>query len=564
MSVTAQEVAGTWRLGVLGDLAAPATQGELVRALEQRGARPVELSFYDARTLPGPVLEKLLDLVADGAPLKLYAYHTHLLHHLLRLHLPALGVFVPVETVAAPVVAAVALGGSADSLDKLLAIVEALPRANVAVFVVQHVLDDQPSYLDRLLQSRTDYAVVMPQHLTAIVPGTIYVAPPGHQMKVAHGQVYLTTDQVVNFARPSIDVLFTSVAEEYRERALAVLLCGFGHDGVDGLQTVKRHGGCVLVERSSDCAASALPDAGIASRAFDHVLSLPELRCFVASAVAGRGPGLPPRLIELLLEAVLSRHGYDFRNYQRSTVERRLENLRGQLRAADFFALQREILTDPEVFERLFLELSIGVTAFFRHPAQFQLLREKVLPYLESCPSIRIWSAGCANGREAYSLAMLLDELGLLDRAQIFATDINPYLLDEGKSGLYPVEEGEEAQRNYQASGGQGSLDKWLVPDRNCLKVAPRLRKHVLFYSHSLTHDGPFQEFQLIVCRNVLIYFHPVLQRRVLELFAGSLHRDGFLLLGPSEGGGTGDGRRFFAPCVEKGELYRWGPEGGA
>lgn len=563
MSVTVQDDhAGIRSINVLDDLSDPVCHANLLKALDQHAGRPVDVTFYDARTLPGDVLEKLIELKAAKVPLKIHTYHYYLLHHLMRLDLPAISVSPATSQPVSPLYTGIALGGSADSLDKILAIVEALPLSDAAIFIVQHILEDEPNYLDKLLQARTDYAVEMPQHMAEIQAGTIYVAPPGHQMKVAHCRVYLTRDKKINYARPSIEALFKSVAEEYRQSSLAVLLCGYGSDGVAGLKAIKSQGGCVLVENSADCRARDLTEAGIASGAYDHVLSLPELRCFVASAVAGRCRNFSPQLIGLLLEAVFSRYGYDYRNYQHSTVERRLDNVSSQIGAPDFFALQREILIDPEAFERLFLELSINITAFFRHPEQFRVLREKVLPYLDSFSNIKIWSAGCANGKEAYSLAILLDELGMLEKSQIFATDINPYQLEEGKNGLYPLEKLEEGRCNYVASGGQGRIEDWLTVSKGCLKMHPRLNKHVQFYPHSLVHDGPFNEFQLILCRNVLIYFHPALQASVMELFSRSLHSDGFLLLGPSEGISLGEGERYFSPYPFHEKFYRWSKGG--
>ncbi|MDD1622064.1 MAG: hypothetical protein LUQ11_11345 [Methylococcaceae bacterium] len=557
MSITVQETTGIRRIGVLGELTDPVCHRDLLNALAQRDERKVEITFYDARTLPGDVLETLLDLSASSVPLKIVTYHNYLLYHLMRMGLPALGELAGGTLPVVSEVTAVVLGGSADSLDKILAIIEVLPASKAVVFIVQHILENEPSRLDNLLQVRTDYRVELPQHLTAVVPGTIYIAPPGHHMKVAHGMVYLTRDKKINYARPSIEVLFTSVAREYRQSSLGVLLCGYGNDGVAGLKSIKDQGGLVLVENSDDCGARNLTDAGIASGAFDHVLSLPELRCFVASAVAGRSQNFSQPLIDLLLEAVFSRYGYDYRNYQPGTVQRRLNKLLNQKGWPDFFTLQREILTDPDAFEQMFLELSINVTAFFRHPEQFRVLREKVLPYLDSFSSIKIWSAGCANGEEAYSLAILLDELGMLDKTQIFATDINPYQLEEAKNGLYPLEHFDEGQRNYRVSGGQRCLEDWLTVGKGYLKMGPRLPKHLVFYQHSLEHDGSFNEFQLIVCRNVLIYFHPELQQRVMELFYSSLHRDGFLVLGPSEGIVAGEGERFFIPYAKHEKIYR-------
>lgn len=558
MSVTVQDAAGIRHIDILGDLDDPVSRKALLEAFDQRAGRALDLTFYDARTLPGELLERLLELSAAAVPLKIHAYHHYLLHHLMRLDLPVLAKSAVNASSVDPDYVAVVLGGSADSLNKILAIVEALPVGNAAIFIVQHLLENAPNYLDKLLKVRTDYVVDMPQHMAEIRPGTIYISPPGYQMKVAHGRVYLTRDKKINYARPSIEVLFKSIAEEYRQCCLGVLLCGHGTDGVAGLEAIKRRGGCVLVENSADCEAHSLTDAGIAGGAFDYVFSLPELRCFIASAVAGRHRDFTPQLIGLLLEAVFFRYGYDYRSYQYSMVERRLDKLRSQLAAPDFFSLQREILTDPEVFESLFIELSINVSAFFRHPDQIRVLRDKVLPYLDSFPSIKIWSAGCANGEEAYSLAILLDELGMLDKAQIFATDINPYQLEEGKNGLYPLKQLEEARHNYSASGGQNRIEDWLICGKGYLKTLPRLNKHIQFYVHSLVHDGPFNEFQLILCRNVLIYFHPGLQNHVMELFSRSLHQDGFLVLGTSEGTSLGEGERYFSAYAPSEKIYRW------
>ena len=560
MNVTIQDSAALRRIEVLGALEEEGEREALVAALYPDAWVRCELSFYDARTLPAAVVAALAEVLHSGRELRVVAYHSYLTHFLLRLGLPA--VTVPSRSIRPPAaeVAAVALGGSAESLDKILAIVEALPDSEAAVFIVQHVLEEEENHLDRLLRVRTDYAVVMPHHLVPVEPATIYVAPPGHHMRVAHGRVYLSRDRKEQFARPSIDRLFESVAREYGERAVAVLLCGFGRDGVAGIGTLKECGATVIVEESDDCGeARALTDRGRESGRFDHLLHLEEIIALLSAALAGRtGEGFSPALIERLLEALYARYGYDFRGYQRGTVERRLDKLMRLSSAADPYEMLRELLADRESFERLFLELSINVSAFFRHPEQFRLLRERVLPYLDSFPRIKIWSAGCATGEEVYSLALLLDELGMLEKSQIFATDISRFVLDEAKSGLFPREALAESEANYRAAGGEGESGALFSDNGLYLEIAPRYREHILFHHHSLAHDGVFNEFQLILCRNVMIYFHPTLQRRVMELFSRSLHRDGFLMMGPSEGLVTGEGERYFTPYAKGEKLYRW------
>ncbi|GAB6041262.1 CheR family methyltransferase [Endothiovibrio diazotrophicus] len=558
MSVTYNDNAGIRRIEVLGLLDQEEERSALAEAVHPSGWVRCEVSFYDARTLPAAAVDALAGVLWSGRALKIHAYHTYLAHFLLRLGLPA--VTVPSHSMrdAQAATRAVVLGGSAESLDKIIHIVERLPLSDATVFIVQHVLEDEENHLDRLLRSRTDYTVVMPHHLMEIQPATIYIAPPGHHLKVAHGRVYLTRDRKVQYARPSLDVLFESVAHEYGEHAMAVLLCGFGQDGVKGMATLKAKGATVIVEESSDCVdAHVLPDHGRASGHYDHAFHRQEIAAFLAAALVGRERQPSSTLVDLLLEALYVRYGYDFRGYQRGTVERRLDKLARLRGNHDFFELVRELLAEPESFERLFLELSINVTAFFRHPHQFRLLRERVLPYLDSFPRVKIWSAGCSTGEEVYSLAVLLDELGMLEKSQIFATDINRYVLEEAKGGLFPREKLDEDRANYREGGGETN-DVFLHDNGLYLEIEPRYRRHILFHHHSLAQDGVFNEFQLILCRNVMIYFHPRLQRRVTELFAKSLHRDGFLMLGPSDALPHDEGERYFTPYAEREKVYRW------
>lgn len=539
MNQTLQRDAAVRQVNLLGRLDRAENMAELFALLAAPVAQPIEIACFDADSLPVELIEAIAAALDRGIEVKVRAYRPLLAYGLLRLSLPVLAVPPPAQHALLARCRAVALAGSANSLDKILNIVESLPDSESSVFVLQHVQEDQPNLLDRLLKMRTDYTVVMPQHLMAIKPHTIYVAPPGHHMKVAHGLVYLTRDHKVSYARPSIDVLLESMAIEYGPDTLAALLCGYGQDGVAGCAAVRAAGGCVLLEDGSECeGAGMLPDAAHAAGHFDHLLKHRAIASIVAAAVSPRkrtanadeGP-----LLDLFLAAVHEHTGYDFRNYQRGTLERRITNLIHSAGFASFFDFQRAALSNPQITQRLLTELSINVTEFFRHPEQFRQIRDNVLPYLASFPLIKAWAAGCATGEEAYSLAMLLDEAGLLPKSRIFATDINPYLLEIAQSGLYPAATLENSRNNYAKTGGT-DLSHLIENHDRYLKVAPRYRERVLFHHHDLGQDGVFNEFQLIVCRNVMIYFDPDLQRRVFRLFAQSLHREGFLLLGPSDG----------------------------
>ncbi|MDD5296765.1 MAG: chemotaxis protein CheB [Rhodocyclaceae bacterium] len=562
MNVSLQEQDHLSKISVLGQVDSPDEWQELIAACARCTAGPdaCEIYFFDAYTLPGEVIEALAAHVRAGHKLKLYACESFLVHSLARLGLSVHPLPGHARQPGLNEVAALAIGGSAESLSRILYIVERLPVGQVAIFIVQHILEDQRNLLDDLLRVRTEYEVVMPTQLMPVRPGTIYIAPPGHHMKVANGLVYLTRDRKVQFARPAINLLFQSVAAEYGNRAVGVLLCGYGQDGVEGCAEMRRKEGCVLVEEGDECDnAQVLPDAARTAGAYDYLLDVRGLACFLGCLIGGRTSQPSPDLLELFLEALHSRYGYDFRGYQHGTLERRVDKLIRLMGERDFFDFQREVLTDATAFQHFFMEMSINVTSFFRHPEQFRLLREEVLPYLETFPLIKIWSAGCATGEEAYSLAFLMDELGILDKTYLFATDMNPHVLRQAEAGLFPVSCLNESRENCRQVGCKRGFDDFVENVEGMyLRVPERIRRRILFHHHSLVHDGVFNEFQLIVCRNVLIYFAPPLQQKVMERFANSLHRDGFLMLGPSESLDTGEGGRWFAAYRGKLKVYRW------
>lgn len=565
MSIALHHVGSLARVAVLGRVDGPAVMAQLrdtlTTALASCGKDGVELSFYDADVLPRETVDLLASHMDADAPLRVMAYHPLLAHSLMRLGLPARQVLKNAPGgVPEPPCRAIALAGSAGSLEKILQIVSHLPLGGVPVFVAQHIDEQQVNLLDQLLKVRTDYQVIMPQHLVPVAPDTIYIAPPGCHMKVAHGLVYLTRDRKVQFARPAIDTLYASLAGEYGAGVLAVLLSGYGCDGVDGCATLMAAGATVLVEDPAECgAAAAMPEAARAAGQFSHILGLPALTSLCAAAAAGDMAAPSDAALELFLEAIAAQCGADFRNYQRDSLKRRILNLMQQFGLRSFGAFQRAVLTDAALFERLTAELPVGVTSFFRHPEQLRLLHDDILPYLASFPLLKVWSAGCSSGEEAYSLAILLDELLLLERSHLFATDINSHLLALARSGLYPATALDLNRSNYRASGGTGSWDDYLPPGRRYLRVPERLRTRVLFHRHSLTSDGIFNEFQLILCRNVLIYFDADLQRQVLQRFASSLHVDGFLVLGPQDGLNLIAQEQGFIPYRAGSHIYRRG-----
>ncbi|MBU1368310.1 MAG: protein-glutamate O-methyltransferase CheR [Bacteroidetes bacterium] len=239
--------------------------------------------------------------------------------------------------------------------------------------------------------------------------------------------------------------------------------------------------------------------------------------------------------LELLLEAIFRQYGYDFRNYSRAHVKRRLYNRLRQHELASFSQLQHAILYDVTVFHEVLRDLSINVTEMFRDPAFYASLRAEVIPILKTYPYIKIWHAGCATGEEVYSFAILLMEEGLYERSQIYATDFNTDVLETAQKGIYPTSRMKEYTLNYQAAGGKESFSKYYTARYDAALFDPELKKNIVFAEHNLVTDSVFSEVNLIICRNVLIYFNRSLQNKVMELFAESLIKGGFLGLGTKE-----------------------------
>ncbi len=239
--------------------------------------------------------------------------------------------------------------------------------------------------------------------------------------------------------------------------------------------------------------------------------------------------------IDLLLEAIFRRYGYDFRSYARASLGRRLRQFLDGSEASSLSGLIPPILRDEQLFSELAQALSITVTEMFRDPSVYRALSEHVIPILRTWPRFKVWHAGCATGEEVYSLAILLTEANLYDRATIYATDFNDRALQTAREGIYELDLIQGFTKNYQSSGGAGSLSDYYHARYNLAAFGSGLRANVTFANHNLAVDGVFGEMHLVVCRNVLIYFNRDLQDRALSLFAESLVHGGYLCLGLKE-----------------------------
>ncbi len=239
--------------------------------------------------------------------------------------------------------------------------------------------------------------------------------------------------------------------------------------------------------------------------------------------------------INLLLEGLYQMYGYDFRGYVRGSISRRIINRMKAERLPTITALLEKVLHEPRVLERLLNDLSIRMTEMYRDPSFFAAFRKEVVPLLRELPEIRIWHAGCATGEEVYSMAILMQEEGLSEKTRIYATDMNEKALHAAQKGAFPLKKMQQYTKNYLKSGGKMAFSEYYTTDHQFAYFSPNLTENLTFAQHNLVSDSSFNEFHVILCRNVMIYFDNTLQQQVHRLFYDSLADGGFIGLGSKE-----------------------------
>lgn len=260
---------------------------------------------------------------------------------------------------------------------------------------------------------------------------------------------------------------------------------------------------------------------------------------------------------DLLLQAIYQKYGYDFRDYAKASIRRRLRYRLSQSNLKTISEMQHELLNDKKFFDRLLLDLTINVTEMFRDPSFFKVLREIVISELKKQPFIKVWHAGCSSGEEIYSTAILLKENGMYESSLIYATDTNELVLDKAKSGIFPIEKMKDFTVNYRKAGGLASFADYYTARYDNAIMDNSLKKNIVFSNHNLVTDSVFGEMDLIMCRNVLIYFNRELQDRVFRLFRDSLRPGGFLCLGSKETVRFSSLSENFENVIEKERVYR-------
>ena len=452
----------------------------------------------------------------------------------------------------------VVTGSSAGGIDALTVLVAGLPADfNAAVVIAQHLAPAQESRLGAILRGKTALRVMTVEGREPLVPGTIYVVGPDHDVEIVGD--HATTHVVARKGpKPSIDRLFSSAAASHGERLIAIIFSGMGNDGLAGARAVKEHGGTVIVQEPSSAPFPSMPRA-IPPTLVDLTARPEAMGPMLVDVILGIVEPQTPndqRVLRSILVQLRDRSGVDFTQYKTPTILRRLSRLMIASGVDSLDAYLRFLQTHPEAFARLVSAFLIKVTEFFRDAPLFDELRSVILPRLidearANDSELRMWSAGTSTGEEAYSLAILCAELlREADRpvaVRIFATDLDDDAIAFARRGLYPAQSVQQLPQPW--------VDRYFVRVGEDFEVAKSIRNMTVFGQHDLGQRAPFPRIDLCLCRNVLIYFTRELQTRALQLFAFSLRDGGFLVVGKAESTGALDA--FFRTVDSTLKIYQ-------
>jgi two-component system CheB/CheR fusion protein len=467
----------------------------------------------------------------------------------------------------------VGIGASAGGLAALEQFFEKVPpKSGLAYVVVQHLDPTQKALLAELLQRVTSMPVRLAEEMMRVEPDCVYVIPPNTELIVTKGALHLDKPAEPRGMRLPINILFSSLARDQGERAVAVILSGMGSDGTLGMQAVKALGGLTAVQQPDSAQFDSMPRSAIAAGCADIVALSAELPGRIlatiaqtpgatepepaAKEVADSSSALPAAPLHSIFKQLQQRTRRDFSLYKPSTVHRRIER-RMAIHALSTLAQYANFLQqNPQEIDLLFKELLIGVTSFFRDAAVWQHLADVTLPELLARrpqeQKLRAWVAGCSTGEEAYSLAMVFAEVA--ERLpqhqdctlQIFASDLSLDAIATARRGQYPA--------SISATVSADRLARFFSAHDGRYRIKQNIRDHVLFAQQDVVLDPPFTKLDLLFCRNLMIYFDATLQSKLLPLFHYSLRPGGVLMLGSSET--VGRFNRLFTPIESKLRLY--------
>ena len=461
----------------------------------------------------------------------------------------------------------VGIGASAGGLEALEQFFENMsPESGIAFVVIQHLSPDYKSFMPELLSKRTKMKVCQIQDKMEIMPGYVYLNPPRYNVSISKGKFMLKEQESAQKVNLAVDTFFESLAAHQNEKSIGVILSGTGSDGTRGCRAIKEAGGAILVQDEKTAKFNGMPKSVISTKVYDYILS-PGKMADVILKYTGQASLISVKeqneeiaeeakdLLTQIFDFIKKKYSIDFGLYKPSTVLRCLDR---RMRICQQTALEDYLLylrEDTDEVDRLYNSMLIGVTRFFRDKEAFETLKNLVIPEIlknkEPGTPVRIWVAGCSTGEEAYSIAILFKEY--MDFAQknynvkIFATDIDSNAIEYASVGTYPDSIMEDVQLER--------LNRFFIKRKDVYQVIKPIRDMVIFSLHNLINNPPFFKIDLITCRNLLIYFKPQLQTRVLSSFQFALETSGFLFLGTSET--VGEMSSYFSTFDTKWKIFR-------
>jgi two-component system CheB/CheR fusion protein len=459
------------------------------------------------------------------------------------------------------------IGASAGGLEALEQFLRHVPaNSGIAFIIVQHLDPTHKGMMQELLKRATSMEVFQVRDGMRVKPDCVYVIPPNNDMSILHGILHLFEPTAPRGLRLPIDFFLRSLADDRQERSIGVILSGMGSDGTMGLRAIKEKMGVALVQEPASAKFDGMPRSAIAAGIADIVapaVDLPgKIIDYLNHTILLANNEMPREekdqsALEKVFILLRSKTGHDFSMYKKNTVYRRIERRMGIHKINRIASYVRYLQENPQEVELLFKELLIGVTSFFRDETAWEQLRLKIIPALlktiDAPQTLRAWSAGCSTGEEAYSLAIAfkeaVEQVKPVEnfKLHIFATDLDRETIDKARQGFYPA--------NIVADVSPERLKRFFIKVEGGYQIVKEIREMVTFATQNVVMDPPFTKLDILICRNLLIYLTPELQKKLLQLFHYSLNPGGVLFLGSSETISTFT--HLFAPLNIKTRLFR-------
>ncbi|MBU3160589.1 PAS domain-containing protein [Clostridium frigoris] len=461
----------------------------------------------------------------------------------------------------------VGIGASAGGLEALSVFLRNVPEnSGLAYVIIQHMEKNSKDILVDLLQSDTNMKVVQAYENISVQPGEVYIIPPNKDMTIKDNVIHISDYMHTHTLHFPIDLFFRSLASDKGNRSIGVILSGMGSDGTVGIREIKEKGGGVFIQEPSSAKYDDMPRNAIKTELAD-VISTVEIMpskiiCYIEHkqnmvVVDKDQTDKQKGYFDNIIAMLRSHTGHDFSSYKKNTIQRRIERCMGIHQFDDIATYVSFLKKNPHELELLFKEFLIGVTNFFREPMEWELLKDKVIPALlvqrSPTDTVRIWISGCSTGEEAYSLAIVFKEVinqlkPFKDFSiQIFATDLDSEAIDKAREGVFFA--------NITKDMSSVRLNKYFVKVDRGYQVIKEIRDMVIFAQQNMIKDPPFTKVDIMICRNLLIYLTPEIQKKLIPLFHYSLNSGGFLFLGSAES--VANFTDLFKPLDLKSQIYQ-------